>query len=85
MKKLIPIIFIGLLGGCSLLPNPRLRIVREGMDAGTKSIREEHLEWAQKLHDGTPINKLSDADLAVRQAAEKSYEDFVTQSRQLDK
>lgn len=85
MKKLAYLSLLLMIGGCGLLPNPRLRIVREGMDAGTKSIREEHAEWSQKLHDGTPINKLSDADLAVRQAAEKAYEDFVAKSRQLDK
>ena len=80
LKYLALAAIVALSGCCAQLP-----VLRESMDQATRTTRAEHLDWAQRLHDGKPMPKISDADLKVRQQAEASYQALVNDSRKAAK
>jgi hypothetical protein len=85
MKRFALLIASLCLVGCNSAGNARLIVVRDGMDQAISTVRLEHKDWSQKLHDGVALPKLTDEDLKVRLNAHKAYEGIVSDSKAKDK
>jgi hypothetical protein len=69
--------------GC--VSRAELSAQREGMDRATRTIREQHLQWANVLAtDPANAPHLTAADLAAVQTAHREYEALVKRFRDAD-
>jgi hypothetical protein len=78
------LVLSGGLTGC--VDRTELITLREGMDRGTRTIRKQHVAWAQKLSEGkaSQLPTLSPADYRAVLAAHEEYRNLVELSRSQD-
>ena len=85
MRLVLAVAFLLPIVGCA--NSPDLIALREGMDHGTATIREQQLDWATKIsnrqYDALPM--ITPADLKAITTAHDEYNKLVKSSRDKDR